>query len=64
MMLKKSEVKITFKTNNNLQKKEVKNKTEVELNCGNCNSVYTGETCRNIETRIKEHLQWFNLKTN
>lgn len=33
------------------------------LNCSNCNSVYTGQTGRNFETRIKEHVRSFRAKS-
>lgn len=32
------------------------------LNCSDCNSVYIGQTCRNLEIRYKEHLNSYRLK--
>lgn len=62
--LKKLDLNIAFRTNNNLGKfiKNNKSKTDKDqksgvykLLCGSCDKIYIGQTGRNFNKRIKEH---------
>ena len=64
--LKKLELNISFKTNNNLQKYIKNNKSKTnndkkagvyKLICGSCDMIYIGRTSRNFLQRKKEHFR-------
>lgn len=66
--LTKHEIKISYKTNNNLGKIIKNNKDQIKkdnksgvykLNCGSCSKSYIGQTGRSFQTRIKDHQDSF-----
>lgn len=46
--------------NNKDKDQKMKKSGVYQLNCNDCNHFYIGKTCRNFETRIKEHLRCLN----
>ena len=59
--LKKMNIKLVFKYNNVIKNNLIKNKPNNNCNgvyaipCKDCNSIYIGNTGKDLETRIKQH---------